>query len=271
VSDLQARPPELARMFDRVAREYDARPDYPDRVFELLAETCGLGPGTRVLEIGAGTGKATLPLLARGATITAVEPGPALAEVLRASAAGQPLDVIVSRFEDAELPAASFDLVAAGTAYHWVDPYVGVARIADALRDGGHAALWWTVWGDPDRPDPFRVAFEPVLAEKAPQLVEAHATHETYVRDLDARMALFDAAAEFGAVERTVVRWEGVHDPAGLRRVFATFAGWIAMPEPLRTELLGDVERVARQQFGNTVRRPYQTRLYVVPRRPRPA
>jgi SAM-dependent methyltransferase len=257
-------------MFDRVAGEYDARPDYPIAVFDALTDRCGLGPGTRVLEIGAGTGKATLPLLARGALVTAVEPGSPLVEVLTAHAAGQPLDVVVARFEDAELPDASFDLVASGTAYHWVDPHVGVARIADALRDGGHVALWWTIWGDPDRPDPFREALEPVLAEKAPQLVEEHASHEAYVRDLDARMALFDAAEEFGVVERTVLRWEGVHDPAELRRVFATFAGWIALPEPTRSDLLDDVERIGRERFG-TVHRPYQTRLYTASRRPRPA
>ena len=255
-------------MFDCVAGEYDARPDYPVAVFDALVAGCGLGPGTRVLEIGPGTGKATLPLLARGARVTAIEPGPALAEVLATHAAGRPLDVVVARFEDVELPPASFDLVASGTAYHWVDPHIGVAKIADALRDDTHAALWWTIWGDPDRPDPFREAIEPVLAEKAPQLVEEHASHEAYVRDLDARMALFDAADEFGAVERTVLRWEGHHEPAELRRVFATFAGWIALAEPTRTELLGDVERIARERFG-TVHRPYQTRLYTVRRRAR--
>ena len=76
------RPPNLAYTFDEIPNDYDARPDYPPEVFELLVEHAELGPGTRVLEIGPGTGQATLPMLALGAHVTAVEPGARLARRL---------------------------------------------------------------------------------------------------------------------------------------------------------------------------------------------
>jgi ubiquinone/menaquinone biosynthesis C-methylase UbiE len=143
------RPPELARMFDRVAGDYEARPDYPRRVFDVLVERCGLGPGTRVLEIGAGSGQATLPLLDRGAQVTVVEPGDALARRLVERTSGRSIDFIVSVFEDVEFAEASFDLAASATAFHWVDLAVGLERCARFLRDGGWLALWWTFWGEP--------------------------------------------------------------------------------------------------------------------------
>ena len=53
---------------------YDtARPGYPEPVYELLRQVCGLGPGTDVLEIGPGAGQATRRLLDHGAALTAVE------------------------------------------------------------------------------------------------------------------------------------------------------------------------------------------------------
>jgi len=260
------RAPELASQFERIAADYDSRPGYPAWVFDVLADQCGLGPGTRVLEIGPGTGQATLAMLERGAHVTAVEPGAALARRLAERAAGQEITIFVSPFEEADLPEASFDLVASATAFHWIDPSVGVARCARTLRDRGWLALWWTIWGDPDRRDPFRDALEPLLRGKAPHLLDEEAGPRAYIRDLAARAAKVEHSPEFGPVTTEVLRWEGHHDPATLRSIFATFAAWIALPDPLRRDLLDDVERLAREDFAGTVDRPYQTRLYLAQR-----
>jgi tRNA A58 N-methylase Trm61 len=59
--------------FNAAASTYHrGRPAYPDAVFDLLASRCGLRPGARVLDIGAGSGLATGPLLAAGAHVVAV-------------------------------------------------------------------------------------------------------------------------------------------------------------------------------------------------------
>ncbi len=267
-SDLLHRPAALARSFDRISEDYDARPGYPRRVFDLLVERCGLGTGSRVLEVGAGVGQATLPMLDLGAAVTVVDPGAALMRRLAERARGRDLEIIVAEFERASLPASSFDLVASATAFHWVDPTVGIARCAHALRPSGWLALWWTLWGNPDRPDPFHDALEPILRAKAPQLLTPEAQPRAYRRDLAARAAHIDANGAFGPVEQDVIDWDGVHDPVTLRRIFATFASWIVLPDALRAELLGDVERLAGDQFAGTVRRPYQTVTYLAQRRP---
>ena len=64
--------------FDRAAELYDrARPVAPPEVFDDLVSLCGLEPGSRLLEIGCGTGQATLPLAERGFAVTAIELGAA--------------------------------------------------------------------------------------------------------------------------------------------------------------------------------------------------
>jgi hypothetical protein len=69
------------------------RPGYPDRVYELLRQRCGLGAGTRVLEMGPGTGQATGRLLDLGADVTVIELGPELADHLRRRFDGRALAV----------------------------------------------------------------------------------------------------------------------------------------------------------------------------------
>src|ERR1700735_2907483 len=105
----------INKAFGRVAFGGDpagyhaARPAYPDWVFDVLCERCGLGHDTSVFEIGAGTGAATRRLLDLGATpLVSVEPDIRLAAFLRETVRDDALSVIISPFEDAALREASF-------------------------------------------------------------------------------------------------------------------------------------------------------------------
>ncbi len=258
----------LGATFDGVADGYDARPQYPDELYALLADRCGCGPGTRVLEIGPATGLATMRLLDLGADITTIEPGPALADRLRSRTVGRSLTVIVSSFEAAELPAARFDLVAAATSFHWVDPSIGLAKVARHLRPGGWLALWWTVFGDVTRPDPFERAVGRMLDELEPDLhFDSFAAGVPYPLDVDARVAEIDATGRFGPVEHHLVAWEGHHDAVGIRRLFATYSPWLALPPARRDATLDALEQIARDDFADAVTRPYQTSLFLARRR----
>lgn len=129
--------------FDEDAERYDrARPNYPVALVDDLVNLAGIGPGTQVLEIGAGTGKLTVPLAERGSQITAVELGRNMTEVARQNLARIPTArVVVSSFEDWTLPESLFDVVVSATAWHWLDPNTRVVKAADALRIGGALAI----------------------------------------------------------------------------------------------------------------------------------
>src|SRR2546430_2026280 len=125
--------------FDEVAELYDrVRPGYPAELFDDLVELAGLNPGSRVLEIGCGTGQATLPMAERKFDITAIEVGPKLAAVAsRNLARFSNVNFIVGAFEEWPVPRESFDAVVSATAFHWLDPSVRVTRAAGALRLSG--------------------------------------------------------------------------------------------------------------------------------------
>jgi SAM-dependent methyltransferase len=128
-----------------VATLYDeARPGYQERLFDDLASLSGTGPGSRVLEIGCGTGQATLPLARRGYRLLCVELGANLAAIARSKLTGYPgARVLASSFEDWVAEEGAFNLVVSATAFHWVDPAVRYRKSALALRQGGSLALIW--------------------------------------------------------------------------------------------------------------------------------
>jgi SAM-dependent methyltransferase len=130
--------------FDTVAQLYDeARPRYPEQLISDVSSLSQLPNCANILEIGAGTGIATLPFAEQGHRITAIEMGASLAAVARKKLSDfTNVDVITANFELWQLPPQKFDLVISATAIHWIDPNIRWQKSAAALRDGGHVALF---------------------------------------------------------------------------------------------------------------------------------
>lgn len=135
-----------ARSFDAWAADYDRyRPSYPPALFDLVAERLHLPKRPVVVDLGAGTGKATLAMIRRGWQVTAVEPGEPMLAILRRQAADARLDVttLQATAEETGLPSAAFDLATAGEAYHWFEAPRALAEIGRLLHPGGGLACFW--------------------------------------------------------------------------------------------------------------------------------
>jgi SAM-dependent methyltransferase len=238
--------------FDRVAATYDrGRPPYPARVFDLLTELGVLAPGVRLLEIGAGSGQATRVLVEQGATVDAVEPGPDLAGMLRERLAGRAVRVLEATVEDVPLAEASYDAAVAATSLHWVDLDRVLPRLHSAIRPGGWLVPWWTVFGDGERPTPFRARVDALAIATGlggPDPVSA--------AKYDELCASLARGGRFEAPVPEVIRWSTVLDTDGVRDLFTTFPTWAAVP--------GLVDRVAGfvDDVGGSVEEHYLTVVY---------
>ncbi len=135
--------PEPGLLFDRVAEEYDrVRLDYPATLVDTACSLARLRPGSPVVEIGCGTGKLTAALAERGLHVEAVDPGARMVVLARRRVGGSAtVNFRIGRFEDVDLPAAGFEAAFSATAFHWVDPSVGWAKVARLLQPGGVFAL----------------------------------------------------------------------------------------------------------------------------------
>ncbi|MFI0503081.1 class I SAM-dependent methyltransferase [Streptomyces albogriseolus] len=132
-----------AQSFNAVAAQYaDHRPTYPSALFDAIEELTGRPlAGSRVADVGAGTGVATARLLERGAHVVAVEPGEGMAAEFRRRLPRTP----VVRGDGNALPLAahSADLITYAQSWHWTDPARSVPEALRVLRHGGALALWW--------------------------------------------------------------------------------------------------------------------------------
>lgn len=128
--------------FDADAVAYDTyRPRYPEALFDAIVQAVGRADATAV-EVGAGTGIATEPLVRRGLRVVAIEPAPGMARIARPKL-GDRGQVVVSTFEEWE-PDGHVDLVTAFSSWHWVNPADAVPKVASLLQPGGVLALTWT-------------------------------------------------------------------------------------------------------------------------------
>ena len=95
---------ERRNVFDEVPELYDeVRPGYPEQLFEDIVSLSGIPSGGRILEIGCGTGQATLPFAERGYHILCLEIGKNLAVRARSNLRDYPnVEVKTVSFEDWE-------------------------------------------------------------------------------------------------------------------------------------------------------------------------
>ena len=126
-------------MFNQMSEYYDFyRPDYPEEIIHQVVERAGLTPSSHILEIGAGSGKATAQFVNYGFDILCVEPGPDLAERGKRRFAGKKVEYITSTFEACLLPANHFDAVISAQAFHWEDAYCQrVKNITEDIQSSG--------------------------------------------------------------------------------------------------------------------------------------
>ncbi|MEY9931929.1 SAM-dependent methyltransferase [Catenulispora sp. GP43] len=239
------------------------RPPYPDAVFDLLTDRCGLRPGARVLEIGAGSGLATGTLLAAGAHVVAVEPGADLAAILFAEHAGDHLEVIVSDFESADLPGG-FDLAVAATALHWLDPDTSTGKIGRQVRPGGHLAAWWNEFGDVNRPTVFRDRLDEVYHDLLPA-EPGYRASRSHVLDTDRWRAQLTAGGFFEDVQVEIIEWQQRLTPQTARDLWSTFPNIIELAPAAHTEFLDRLGGII-DDLGGSVEDPRLTVVYTARR-----
>jgi len=134
---------DLGRVFNEVPDLYDrVRPGYADELFADLVASTGVDEQASILEVGCGTGQATRSLAALGSSVTAVEPGAAMAALARQRLADlRNVEIETMSFEDWDDHGRRFDLLVAAASWHWVDPSIGWRKAHEVLVPGGWLAV----------------------------------------------------------------------------------------------------------------------------------
>jgi ubiquinone/menaquinone biosynthesis C-methylase UbiE len=241
--------PTAAQGFSRSADAYErGRPAYSPAAIDFLAARLGLGPGARVVDLAAGTGKLTRPLLATGAEVVAIEPVREMRAALPDEARA-----LKGTAEAIPLPAAAADAVIVGQAFHWFDGEAALAEIHRVLRAGGALALVWN-----------RLQTDDDVHRAIQSLIEPH-RGATPAHRTDAWRAAFERSRGFGRLEERVFPNEQKLDADGLADRVGSISFIAALPEAERERVLRSARALAAEG-AVTVR--YRTEVQVCERVP---
>lgn len=242
--------------FDARALQYDAvRPGYPEALIDELVGLSGVGEGGRILEVGAGTGKATMLLARRGFEVIAIEPGAQMAAVLRRKAAGHRVAIAETTFEAYDGDGA-VDVVMSAQAFHWVAPRVRYVKAASLLRQNGALAL---LRNEKAHPGPeLRAEIDRAYAEHFPEAGQYDGT-----RDVLGEITLeIDRSGCFGPVEVRTCPWIAEYTSATYVQLLETYSDH-AVLEPSRRSHLFRAIGAAIDRRGGRIAIPYIAALHL--------
>ncbi len=223
-----------------------ARPEYPPDAIDFLHEI-GLSDDSDVLDLAAGTGKLTRALIAAGARVTAVEPLPAMRQMLQQRL--PEATVMEGTAERIPVEDGFVDLVTVAQAFHWFDAPAAMSEVARVLRPGGGLAAIWNVRDE-------SVEWMAMIGELTDGLRAGLPNHHSgdWRRPFDAEGSPFEPLrVETFKHTQEVTRADAVD-------VFASRSYVASLPDDERHRLL---ERVAEQvPKSEIVEIPYITELY---------
>jgi SAM-dependent methyltransferase len=248
--------------FGTVARLYDEmRPGYPAAVFDDVCAIAGLRASSRLLELGCGTGHATLPFARRGLHIDCIELGEEMAAVARANLAGfDRAQVTVADF-DAWETAARYDLIYSASAWQWLNPETRIERSARLLHPSGWIAVWRNhpVRGSGASAD-FFLAAQRIYAREAPELA---AKFTGLVSADGIQPEVREEWLASGLFRNAQVRhyaFENHYTADAYVRVLDTHSDHRILPEDVRVRLFAGLKRLV-ERFGGQVTREQVTLL----------
>lgn len=125
--------------FDTVAARYEKlRPGYTDELYKAIYNYINIDNSSNVVEIGIGGGQATLPILEKGCTLTAVEYGENFSKLCEKKFEEyKNFSVITGKFENISFADFQYDLVYSASAFHWIPENIGYSKVYAMLKSGG--------------------------------------------------------------------------------------------------------------------------------------
>jgi SAM-dependent methyltransferase len=252
----------LRATFNRAAGDYDAiRPKYPQQLVDDLLALSEMPPGGRALEIGCGTGQATLPFAKRNYQILCLDIGAELLAMAAHNLRSYPnVRFMQIAFEDWPVQASEYDLIYAATAFHWIPPEVGYPKAALALKPGGALAIFWNA-----HPRPYSGFSEEVQSVYSKYLPELAGKKDqpTTAAAIQIQTEVMRSTGLFKTVEVRTYPWTETYTTAEYLRLLNTYSDHLALQEEPRRRLYEGIADLIDQRYGGKVERPYLTELFL--------
>jgi trans-aconitate methyltransferase len=153
-AEMRENPKEYRKVFDTIPEQFDKfRPRYSADLFEYFIKEAGIGPETKVLEIGPGTGQATDPILDTGCDYNAIELGEHLYAKMKEKYGSRPnFHIVNDDFITHDFGEQKFDVIYSAATIQWIPERVAFPKTLELLKPGGTLAMMFLI-GDYKTPN----------------------------------------------------------------------------------------------------------------------
>ena len=243
---------DLRLTFNEVPVEYDnLRPQYTDDLFTDIIQFSFLDKTKKALEIGIGTGQATLPFLKTGCKLTAIEIGNKLAQYSREKFSEyEEFKVINQDFESASLEENSYDLIYSASAFHWIPPEIGLPKVYQLLKSGG-VFVWFSVQPAPSQ-EQIHNELQNVYEDYNHYFKGGKLQFNRHQEALDKQQYRVNAFKQYGFVEIIDKLYSGSRslNASDYATLCSTYSDHRAIPEEERIIFLQKIEDVINRCGG---------------------
>jgi len=253
---------QLRATFNSTALEYDAiRPSYPPELLDDLISLSGIPSGGQALEIGCGTGQATLPIARRGYQIKCLDIGPDMLAIAREKLREFPnVSFENVSFEDWSTLTGAYDLVYSATAFHWIPREVAYPKAAQALKSGGALAIFSN-----EHPRPYSGFFtevQPIHQRLVPEWKGPAGRPPTEL-EIQFNIGYIRSTGLFSSVEFRTYSWTQEYTTAQYIRLLNTYSNYLLLEEGRRQTLYQSIANLIERRYGGRVEKPYLAVLYL--------
>jgi ubiquinone/menaquinone biosynthesis C-methylase UbiE len=237
----------------------DIRPSYPERLIQDVIKKTDLKLDDRLLEIGAGTGKATVQFADKGFRVHAIELGEDMAEILKDKCthySNVSLDVVP--FEEWNCSDnEKFDMIYSAQAFHWIDKEVKYKKCHELLKDNGYLVLFWYNPCDDKLPETKKIE------EKVDRIIEKYVSNystnngrlERRVHDgvssNDERKAEIEASGLFYLVEKLEYMQEIRNNPSQYLKAMKSVPAFASILDGLDDNIIDEMDNEIIEVIDN--------------------
>lgn len=240
----------LGWTFDAQAEQYEKmRPGYAAALYDDVFAYRPIDNTGSVVEIGIGSGQATLPFLNTGCRLTAVEYGAHLADRCRRKFSDFPnFSVVTAKFEDFPCDENSCDLIYSATAFHWIPEEIGYAKVYALLKSGGAFARFAN--------HPYMEKGRPALHEAIEKLYDVYMPNSGGSGEYsgEAARACAELAGRYGFVDSCYRLYTRTRSFTAeeYTALLGTYSNHIALEEDARTRFFSEI-RDTIDRFGGQI------------------
>ncbi|MBQ3497921.1 MAG: class I SAM-dependent methyltransferase [Clostridia bacterium] len=252
-----------SEIFNKAADYYDRfRPSYPQEIVDTLISETEIFEGSKLLEIGAGSGKATSLLAGKGFDILCIEPGKDLVRIGNERFKNDFVEFRLGRFEQIQLSEKSFDLVFAAQSFHWIPQPEGFEKCHNILKPNGSLAIIYNMYIVEDN-------------EQDRELLSLSKKHGGFadfvtLKQSDERIqsicSNIENSQKFNAVKIFKKNWIKEYTADEYYGFVLTGNKILQKNENEKAQIYTDIKCLA-EKFGGTIKRSYLCVLYIAKKR----